>query len=133
MATFGCTHPSTRYAAEALEAVDALMAEAGRWAAERQSSGREQLRVNCAATTGRVVFGAVGNASRLEYTVIGDPVNLAAKIEKQNKAEATRALCPVETYELACAQGYTRRVTPEKRLNRDIAGIDGPLDLVVLA
>jgi adenylate cyclase len=133
MATFGCTRPSKLYAAEALEAVDLLVAEIDRWTAERQSAGQPPLRVNCAVTTGRVVFGAVGDASRLEYTVIGDPVNLAAKVEKQNKVEATRALCPVETYELACAQGYTRRVPPEKRLNRTIAGADSPIDLVVLA
>lgn len=133
MVTFGCTHRSTRYATEALEAVDALTAEVDRWAAERQRAGQPPIQVNCAVTTGRVVFGAVGDASRLEYTVIGDPVNMAAKIEKQNKVEATRALCPVETYELACAQGYTRRVPPEKRLDRIIAGIDGLLDLVVLA
>ena len=55
---------------------------------------------------GRVVFGAVGDGERLEFTVIGDAVNFAAKLGKHNKDEKTRALVDGSTYALAERQGY---------------------------
>jgi adenylate cyclase len=39
------------------------------------------------------VVGAVGDDSRLEYTVIADAVSLSAKLEKHTKKENVRALC----------------------------------------
>ena len=36
---------------------------------------------------GEVLFGLIGDKNRLEYTVIGETVNIAAKLEKHNKVE----------------------------------------------
>ena len=65
--------------------------------------------------------------------MIGEPVNLAAKLEKHTKVERVRALCTAETYQLAQGQGYRARTPPEPLSRRSIAGIDQPLDLVGLA
>jgi class 3 adenylate cyclase len=56
---------------------------------------------------GRIIFGAVGDRTRLEYTVIGDAANLSAKLVKHNKALHSEALTTAETYALALAQGYS--------------------------
>jgi len=93
LATFGAAQPSERAAAEALAALDAVMAEAAAWSADCDRDGRSCPRVNGAVAAGRVLFGAVGDAARLEYTVIGEAVNLAAKLEKHNKEMGVRALC----------------------------------------
>jgi adenylate cyclase len=89
--------------------------------------------VGAAIATGPVMFGAIGDESRLEYTVIGDPVNLAAKLEKHTKVERVRALCPIDCWRLALAQGYAPRSSPEPRPRSRVDGVDAPLDLVVLA
>ena len=133
MATFGAARPSERSAAEALRAVDAVIADANAWAAERIKAGLMPLRIGAAVAVGRVVFGAVGDDARLEYTVIGDAVNLSAKLEKHTKREKVQALATLEAYERACAQGYAPATTCEVRKARTVTGVDAPVDLVVLA
>lgn len=133
LATFGAAAPSESYAADALRALEAVVVAADDWNRERAAAGRMALRVGAAVATGRIVFGAVGDESRLEYTVIGDAVNLAAKLEKHNKVTETRALAAGDAFDLAVEQGYQ----PGKELERippvHILGVEGPLEVVVLA
>ncbi|MGH7125646.1 MAG: adenylate/guanylate cyclase domain-containing protein, partial [Stellaceae bacterium] len=68
-----------------------------------------------------------------EYTVIGDTVNLAAKLEKQNKLEGTRALSTAESLERALVQGYHPLQRLERRPQRLVGGLPEPIDLVVLS
>ncbi len=128
MATFGAVVPSTTAARDALGALEEVMAEASRWA-EATGAG---LAVNGAVAAGPVVFAAVGHDDRLEYTVIGAAANLAAKLEKHNKVEKTRALTTAATFERAVAEGFEPRRDVEHRLGRPVAGVDEPVDLVAL-
>jgi adenylate cyclase len=133
LASFGAVRPSVSFAADALRAFDAVIDAAALWAEERGAAGLPAPAVGAAIATGRVMFGAIGDQTRLEYTVIGDPVNLAAKLEKHTKSERVRALCAAETWRLALAQGYRPGRPPDARAQRRVAGVDQPLDLVVLA
>ena len=133
MATFGATSTSEVYTADAIRAVDEVMAVADAWNAERVGEGKEPIRIGAAVATGRIVFGAVGDETRLEYTVIGDAVNVCAKLEKHTKVEKVRALATAEAYEMALAQGYAPKATAEKRPGRHIVGMEDSLDVVVLA
>jgi adenylate cyclase len=89
--------------------------------------------VNGSVTAGPVVFAALGDEERLEYTIIGEAVNLATKIEKHNKVEGTVALTTLAAYERAASQGYRREAHPEILEGREVAGVGEPIDLVVLA
>jgi adenylate cyclase len=131
MASFGCTQASDTYARDALEAADAVIAVAHVWYGVRTAAGRTVARVGVGVASGRMLFGAVGDASRLEYTVIGDAVNLAAKLEKHTKAEGVQALTDGPTFDLAVMQGY-EGTAPVRRL-ATVAGVDTPVEVVVLA
>ena len=133
LASFGAVEPSTTPAADALRAGDAMIAAADRWAAEREAAGLQPLHIGMAVASGRVVFGAVGDGERLEFTVIGDAVNFAAKLEKHNKEEKTRSLTDGGTYALAEQQGYNGPTGRERRPGRSVGGVAEPVDIVVLS
>jgi adenylate cyclase len=133
MATFGASQQRDSYAADALACVDAILAAARDWEIRRTAADLPVRPVNVAVTAGRVVFGAVGEKDRLEYTVIGDPVNLAAKLEKHNAALGTRALTTRATLETATEQGYRPARAPRVVPGSDVEGVSHPVDLVVLA
>lgn len=132
MATFGAALPTETYAADALRCIEDLGQAAWVWHDERQSTGEMPLDIGFAVSAGPLVFGAVGDGERLEFTVIGEPVNLAAKLEKANKAEAVSALTTAATLEMAQAQGYEPPPSLEHRAQRPIEGTGAPMDLVVL-
>jgi len=133
LASFGAVAPSPTAAADALRAADAVMAAATQWSRERQAAAMAPLQVGLAVSSGRIVFGAVGDGERLEFTVIGDAVNFAAKLEKHNKEEHTCALTDVATYRLAEHQGYVPAEPRERRMNRTVSGVAEPVDIVILA
>ena len=133
MATFGAALPTETYAADAMRAVDDIVAASERWNAARTAAGKPPLRIGTAVATGPIIFGAVGDETRLEYTVIGEAVNLSAKLEKHTKTEKVRALAAAAAYETARAQGYAAPGDREHRTARAIEGVEDPVDVVVLA
>ncbi len=133
MATFGAAVTSKKYAADALSTVDEIVAAAESWADQLQAAQKPEIKIGAAVSTGQIIFGAVGDATRMEYTVIGDAVNLAAKLEKHTKSEEVRALCTAAALESAVEQGYRPPGELEMRIGRKVKGVEKTVDLVVLA
>ncbi|WP_218940193.1 adenylate/guanylate cyclase domain-containing protein [Denitrobaculum tricleocarpae] len=133
MATFGASRPSQTFAADAMRALDDVGAAAQRWHAERGAAGEYCPEINGSVATGQILFGAVGDETRLEYTVIGDAVNLSAKLEKYNKQAGTRIVADAETYRLALEQGYVPALEKRTLPEVEVDGISRPLDLVVVS
>ena len=55
------------------------------WNAQREAAGRPPLRNGIGIHTGTVLAGNIGGAERLSYALVGDPVNLASRIQGLTK------------------------------------------------
>ena len=132
LATFGAALPAATYAADALWAAEAVVDAAVQWTAARRAAGKSALPVAVAVTAGPVVFGAVGDESRLEYTVIGDPVNLATKLDKHGKSLNASIVMTAETMDFAVRQGFRTSRRYKRAAASDVAGVSGPVDLLYL-
>jgi adenylate cyclase len=96
IATFNVPVPNPDHAAAALRAALAIQRGMG----EMTFRGKT-LRTRIGLNTGRVVSGSVGSRGRRSYTVYGDVVNAAARIEALNKEFGTTILVAESTVEAA--------------------------------
>ncbi|HWK47064.1 MAG TPA: adenylate/guanylate cyclase domain-containing protein [Stellaceae bacterium] len=132
LASFGAVRSTATFAADALRAVEAIQRAVTVWHDYAVSEGATVPEICAAVTVGPVLFGAIGETTRLEYTVLGEVVNLAAKLEKHTKQERARALVSAETLTLALDQGYQPTLSIDPRPGRRVEGVDQPVDLVMI-
>ena len=103
MAVWGAPESSGSPASDALNAVTAALmmrVELFRFNKERAAAGLPPVKIGCGINSGPVVAGQIGSEERMEYTVIGDAVNLASRTEALNKPFATDVLITENTYNL---------------------------------
>jgi adenylate cyclase len=108
MAVFGAPLPDPGHALNACRTALAmrlaLAALHARWRAE----GRPCLEMRIGINTGPMVIGNMGTERRFDYTVMGDEVNVASRLEGANKELATDILISASTREAAAAAVVAR-------------------------
>jgi adenylate cyclase len=67
------------------------------WNTHREAAGLAPLRNGIGIHTGTVLAGNIGGADRLSYTLVGDPVNLASRIQGLTKDFKTDILISAAT------------------------------------
>ncbi|WP_119418678.1 GAF domain-containing protein [Desertibaculum subflavum] len=97
MATFGAPIVSGSDADNALRVANGMMTALRGLNQRRAAKGLEAIEIGIGLATGPVLAGSIGSEKRMEYTVIGDSVNLAARLESANKHYGTHVLVAGET------------------------------------
>ena len=106
LVAFNTVKPDPDHAANAVRTAIAIQ-QATR---EHEFGGGVRMRTRCGINTGRIVTGAVGARNRLLYTVHGDEVNIAARLEQLNKTYGTYVLATENTVNAAGPGFAFRRV-----------------------
>ncbi len=106
LVVFGAPNPVNDHAVRALNAAVAMMREVELFNREQLEAGRSAISVGMGLDTGEVVAGHVGSDDRMEFTLIGVPVNNSAYLSKVRPArvlmsEATRSRVPEEGFRVA--------------------------------
>jgi adenylate cyclase len=118
LAVFGAPQRLSNHAAAAVSAAQAI-------ASAVQAEFGGSLSVGIGINTGTVVAGNVGGAGRFEFSVIGDPVNVAARIESATRQTGDTILISGRTLDLL-ADGSVR---VEKRPDVVLKGKSGTVSL----
>lgn len=97
MAVFGAPIAHPDHALRAVRTAVAMREGIERLSRRRIRRGGEPLTVGIGVSTGETVAGTVGTEDRMEYTVVGDSVNVAARLE--STAKPMQILISARTYE----------------------------------
>lgn len=110
MALFGAPESSGEDAVHAVQAAIDMQATAKLFNEEQAALGKPQITVGIGINTGPVVVGNIGSDQRMEYSAIGDDVNLASRL--QGIARGWQILISKATYDKVKKHVKTNRLEP---------------------
>ena len=124
MIIFGQPVRDDEHALNAVKCADEILKAVHELKEKLVQEGKPPLAIGVGINTGDVFVGNVGTENRMEYTVIGDTVNLASRIEAHNHVFRTQFLISENTYKQV--RDYVDVV---KLSNVSIKGKAKPIDI----
>ncbi len=98
MAEFGIPLSHEDDPDRAMRAAISMITELHGWNEERRQRGQKSIAIGIGLNTDAIVSGNIGSPKRMDYTVIGDGVNLASRLEGACKEYSAQILCSENTY-----------------------------------
>jgi adenylate cyclase len=111
MAVFGAPVPGADDALHAVRAAVRMRAALETLNKRMEERGKPQFKTGIGIHTGTVVAGNIGSESRMEYTVIGDTVNLASRLEGKTKELGVGLVISEDTKERLEGKLVVRRLS----------------------
>ena len=99
LAVFGEPIKNEHHALDAIKCADCMLRKVKVLQQKWLEEGKPKIEIGVGISTGEAFVGNIGSEERLEYTVIGDTVNTASRIENYNKVYRTKFLISQETFE----------------------------------
>lgn len=103
MATFGVPQALETPEKNAMEAAQNMLVRITRLNTELAAQGLAPIEIGIGIHSGEVLAGYVGSRKRRDFTVIGDPVNTASRLESMTKTVGFPIVC---SHEIATAVGF---------------------------
>lgn len=98
---FGVPEANDNDARAAIACAKAILASLALWNEARRASDDEPIVVGIGVHEGEAFIGAVGDDTRLEFTVLGDTVNIANRLEQATKTHGVALIASADTAKAA--------------------------------
>lgn len=108
LAYFGAPHDAPNHAVRAVRCALAMQGELGKFNDEISAQGHAPLTIGVGLHTGPVLLGDIGSQTRREFTIIGDAVNTASRIEGLTSGLNEKVLAS-ESTRLAAGEAFKWR------------------------
>jgi adenylate cyclase len=145
MAVFGAPFTGEHDADNAVQVAGEMMQTLVKLNTRRRAAGLQTIAIGIGLSCGEVVAGNIGSPRRMDYTVIGDSVNVASRLEGANKLYGTDVLmCDsvvaclhvpprLREIDLLCVRGRTQPVRVFELLSHHTRESFPNMDRVLLA
>ncbi len=135
MAFWGAPLRQDDHAERAVHSALEMLSNLDEWNKERLAEGRDEINVRIAIHSGPVVVGDIGSDTRVDYTVLGNTVNIAARLEEfvaspgevvigESTKKAVEHIFETERLEDVPLKGLSRKIAVYRVLRGQEGGDD---------